>query len=304
MRSQIDKLYQLQIEQSERFSNAFASLAQSQTRKIEFNGFSYTLQLNPARIKSSTANISRPLSEENCFLCKPNMPAEQIKQDWDGEFFISVNPFPILRQHLTIISHTHRPQTIHGHTMRLLRLAEYMEEGYTVFYNSPRSGASAPFHCHFQAGLTEDLPSFCEAGQLMAKYTTAQYGDTSIIQEPTRNIVVIENPDISAAESRLREVLEQLCLIYNTSEPEANIGATISNGKYRIMIFPREKHRPMEYSYEDDRKILISPGFADMAGLIPCVLTQNYEELSADSIKSIMNQVSIPAEKIIKIKMK
>lgn len=304
MRTDIEKLFSQQMEQSERFSKAFSSLAQSQTREIEFEGFSYTLQLNPSRIKSSTANISRPLGEEDCFLCKPNMPAEQIKMDWDGEFFISVNPYPILDRHLTIISHTHRPQTIHGNTMRMLELARYAGEGITVFYNSPKSGASAPFHCHFQAGLTSCLPAFRQIESIRDKYTIREYSNAWIIKEPTRGIILIENGDIVSAERQMTEALCQISDIYNNPEPEANIGATINDGKYRIIIFPREKHRPMEYSREDDRRILVSPGFADMAGMIPCVLTNNYNEISKADITSIMNQVSIPVEKLTKVIMK
>lgn len=305
MREDIHRLFSEQMERSERFQKAFASLHNGQTRKIEFDGFSYTLQLNPARIKSSTANINKPLDEENCFLCKKNMPTDQMKRDYDGEFFLSVNPFPILNTHLTIISHDHRPQSIKGNTMRMLGLADYMEEGFTVFYNSPKSGASAPFHCHFQAGVTSCLPAFMEIESIRDKYTVKEYhGDTFLIKEPTRGIVLIETKDINKAGQRFTEVLDQLSRIYNTDEPEANIGVTKANGSYRIILFPRDKHRPEEYYREGDSKILVSPGFADMAGMIPCSLVNNYNNIAKEDIISIMNQVSIPIEKLMKIEIK
>lgn len=303
MREEIQKLYSEQMECSQRFRDAFQSLHSSKTRTIEYDGFSYTLQLNPARIKSSAADISKPLQESDCFLCKKNMPTYQLKKDYDGEFFISVNPFPILSTHLTIISHRHTPQTIKGNTRRMLMLADYMD-GMTVFYNSPKSGASAPFHCHFQAGETSCLPSFMQIETIRDKYTMRQSDGIWLIKEPTRGIILIESKSLETADSKFNQMLEQLSAIYKTDEPEANIGITKSGDNYIIIIFPRDKHRPEEYYREGDSRILISPGFADMAGMIPCVLTHNYENITRDNITSIISQVSIPTEKLMKIVLK
>lgn len=297
------KLLEEQLSTSEMFKNAYQNLGRSQTRKIEYKGFSYTLQLNPARIKSSTANIAKPLAEENCFLCKHNMPQSQLKKDYDGQFFISINPFPILSCHLTIISHAHTPQTIHGHTERILRLAQYLP-GMVVFYNSPKSGASAPFHCHFQAGPAKELPAFAEAEQLKAQYTIKHGNGTYLVKEPTRGMVIIEHEDINAADSMLRQTLLSISQIFGNPEPEANIGACFSNGIYRIIVFPREKHRPAEYYGEDDTRILVSPGFADMAGLVPVSRVIDYERISKENITSIISQVSISEQNLMRIAIK
>jgi len=295
-------LYGEQMRCGDRLATAFSNLAQSKTRKIHFPGFSYTLQLNPARIISSTANISKPLDESKCFLCKPNMPEDQIKRDYDGDFFISVNPFPILRNHLTIISHRHTPQSIHGQAIRMLRLASEMP-GMCVFYNSPKSGASAPFHCHFQAGNAEDLPVFMEFDAMRDTYAIGYSNNAWLIKEPTRGIIFLEDKDMDTAARRIENILGQISQIYGNPEPEANIGTVMSNGKYRTVVFPREKHRPDEYFGDEDTRILVSPGFADMAGLIPCSRACDYEKISAQNIISIMSQVSISAENIGKIEI-
>ncbi|MCQ2249549.1 MAG: DUF4922 domain-containing protein [Bacteroidales bacterium] len=297
------RLFQRQMESSEQFRAAFANLANSQTRKIQYQGFSYTLQLNPARIKSSTANIQKPLDEKACFLCVPNMPEYQIKENYDEQFLISVNPFPILQNHLTIISRQHTPQSIHGHSSRLMRLSSSMP-GMCVFYNSPKSGASAPFHCHFQAGEASKLPVFMEFDSLIRQYSINSANGIHIIKEPTRGIILIESADASDAAHRLQHVLEQISLTYGMEEPEANLGVVYTGDRYRIAIFPREKHRPSEYYREDDSRILVSPGFADMAGLIPCSRPCDYANITQQDITSIMNQVSISAENLGKIDIK
>lgn len=297
-----EELYSRQLEQSDTFRSAFSSLYQSSTREVQYHGFSYTLQLNPARIKSSTADISKPLGQQSCFLCRCNMPEYQIKAECDSEFFISVNPYPILPRHLTIISHKHTPQTIHGHIASMLKLAADMP-GMCVFYNSPKSGASAPFHCHLQAGLASELPAFRQIDSIRSRYAEKQAGGISLICGPTRRMAIIESPSISEAESQATNILRQLGAISGNHEPEANIGAAFWGGLFRAIIFPRQLHRPWQYFADDPQKILISPGFADMAGLIPCSRPCDYDRITHCDITSIMNQASISAENLLRIEI-
>lgn len=290
-----------QLECSPEIAAAFEKLYQSQTRTINFNGFSYILQLNPARIKSSTADISKPLNESACFLCSNNMPTYQKKVIYDDNFFISVNPYPILNRHLTIINRRHTPQTIHNYILTMLHLAFDMQD-MVVFYNSPKSGASAPFHSHFQAGLHTSLPLFVQVEEIKNLYTIQHTNDTWIVDDQTRRFVVIESPNINDAKSKAENILHQICKIYNTNEPEANIGVEYIENTYRIIILPREKHRPTEYN-RTTNPILVSPGFADMAGIIPCCLTNNFIQITPSDIQSIISQVSITKEKIESIKI-
>ena len=44
------------------------------------------------------------------------------------------------------------------------------EPDYTLFYNGPRSGASAPDHMHFQVGTRDFMPIDHEAPALLARY--------------------------------------------------------------------------------------------------------------------------------------
>ncbi|MBO7438283.1 MAG: DUF4922 domain-containing protein, partial [Bacteroidales bacterium] len=67
----------------------------------------------------------------------------------------------------------------------------------------------------------------------------------------------------------------------------------VEDGNYRIVIFPRSKHRPQEYFAEGDNHYTISPGFADMAGLIPCAIENDFNRLDKERITSIFTQVTM-----------
>lgn len=63
--------------------------------------------------------------------------------------FYFINPYPIFERHFTVPSRHHEPQCIGGRFEDLLDLT-FDFQGYTLFYNGPTCGASAPDHFHFQ----------------------------------------------------------------------------------------------------------------------------------------------------------
>jgi hypothetical protein len=112
-------------------------------------------QFNPQRRASSAAKVdAKTIAQRRCFLCPANLPREQRAVPFDGtDYLILCNPFPIFPQHFTIPHKDHLPQRIAGEPFAvMLDLARAMQDRYTVFYNGPRCGASAPDHLHFQSG--------------------------------------------------------------------------------------------------------------------------------------------------------
>lgn len=111
-------------------------------RTIDFEGFQIRIQHNPDRIQSAVAKIDeQSLKARACFLCKGNIPPEQISFDYNSALDIRVNPYPIFDRHYTVPAKQHTPQLIEGHFQDMLAIAETYPE-YTIFYNGPRSGAS------------------------------------------------------------------------------------------------------------------------------------------------------------------
>ena len=137
----------------------YAALSRVRVKTLDVDGTAFRVQCNPARIVSSAARVDeRSIRQRACFLCAANRPAEQEAiRALEGRYDILVNPFPIFPRHLTLAATDHVSQRIAPRLADLLRLAR-MLPGYTLFYNGPRCGASAPDHAHFQAGSRGFLP--------------------------------------------------------------------------------------------------------------------------------------------------
>src|SRR2546423_11596990 len=130
-----------------------AALGSVRTRSIPVDDFVLKVQFNPARLTSTAAKTdSKSIRERKCFLCAENRPPEQRGVDFGEDYLVLCNPFPIFPEHFTITHRAHRPQRIKDTFGDLLDLAAAMSPRYTVFYNGPKCGASAPDHLHFQAG--------------------------------------------------------------------------------------------------------------------------------------------------------
>ena len=126
----------------------FRALKSMKVCKVNVGGLDARIQFNPARIVSSTADISEDvISARPCFLCEANRPPEQFHLNFEGRkgrrYNIQVNPFPIFNRHLVIARKEHVPQAIWHHLPDMLDFALKYQD-YTVYYNGPRSGASAP----------------------------------------------------------------------------------------------------------------------------------------------------------------
>ena len=140
----------------------FRALRKVVTKRAVVGGLEIVVQHNPARIVSSAAKTdTESLKHRKCFLCRENRPPEQSAIDFEGrkgrKYDILLNPYPIFRNHLVIAMKEHTPQSIWRRYVDMLDLAVALP-GYTVFYNGPECGASAPDHHHFQAASRGQMP--------------------------------------------------------------------------------------------------------------------------------------------------
>ena len=143
----------------------FRALKNVKVRDLDAGGLTVKLQFNPARIISSAAKLDKAdIAKRRCFLCRDNRPAEQSMVKFEGrknkKYHILVNPYPIFPDHLVIASARHTDQSIWRRYIDMLDLARKYD-GFTFFYNGPKSGASAPDHHHFQAAPKGLIP-LCE----------------------------------------------------------------------------------------------------------------------------------------------
>lgn len=262
---------------------AFQNLSTVKSRTISSSGLK--LQFNPSRIVSTAANISKEgISNRSCFLCEETRPAEQIAYPLEDGYELLVNPFPILKEHFTVISHKHQPQSIKESLDIFLKIASALEPGYVVFYNGPRSGASAPDHLHLQIGSNDGIP-------LIDKICNNKWNSNSNIStiSPFGFPVTIVKGD---NKSDILSVIETIPVLDGEYEPRMNIIACKHQGTIYTAIIKRGKHRPNCYYSDGDDKRLVSPGTLDMCGLVITPREEDFNCLKEKEILSIYREVT------------
>jgi hypothetical protein len=111
--------------------------------------------------------------------------------------------------------------------------------------------------------------------------------------------------ELSGESSFVQSILKALPAHEDESETRFNLIIWRAGSKTKIIIIPRDKHRPDCYFAEGDQQRLISPGVVDMAGIIVTVRKEDFERITADDIKNIFAECSIDhVEEIIDQKLK
>src|SRR5579884_2529773 len=274
MRDKIAGLLEEQMRTWPLLASGTKSLRQAQTRTINLNGYRIEIRHLPHRITSTTAAVDRASVERRpCFLCAANLPPEDKGLEFNSEFTIYCNPFPILEHHLTIVHRDHRPQRIADQIANIVAVADALP-GYFVIYNGPQCGASAPDHMHFQACSSEGVPIVDDIEKAVA--------DT--IPSYSRRVIVFR-------ESRPDRLTERLSNEISNSEPEPllNLALFRKGDDLVATLFPRLKHRPaVFYSGE----LTLSPATIDLCGIVVAPVEKDFARISADDIRNIFAEVS------------
>ena len=285
-------------------SNGFESLKSVQTREFGFDGYKIKVQFNPGRIKSSSAKVDeKSIKERKCFLCLENLPSEQKGILLNEEYIILVNPFPIFPEHFTIPHVRHVPQSIKNSFIDLLEISKELSKYYTVFYNGPKCGASAPDHLHFQAGSKNFMPIDLEFQQLKNDYGNVLLKDKNLIlsaiDDGLRRFITIESHDKYLIENKFKIYFENYKNISgNNDEPTMNILSSYGqNSGWRVIIFLREKHRSSHYFAENENQILISPAAVDLGGIFITPRQKDFEILSKNIIIEVCDEITLSKEK-------
>ena len=277
----------------------YRDLTDAQTKELHVGQLTLLAQWNPARIRSTGADITKQaLQERPCFLCQKNRPKEQMSIA-SGDYELLVNPFPILPMHFTLPTRRHQPQRIQPMYGQMLALLMKHPE-LTVFYNGPRCGASAPDHAHLQAGTTGLLPLQREwqhlARQLKPIAQPAADATLAIIEDYPCPALVIRTKGKKASERLFAQLYEAMPVPEGDEEPMMNIVAWRQGDEYLSVVFPREKHRPDCYYQTGDGQLLVSPGALDMAGLLITPREEDYEKLTASQAEAILRECAISDE--------
>jgi hypothetical protein len=305
--AQAKKLLDEQVGEWKLLRDNVAALASVQTRSIDLADFTLNIQFNPARITSTAAKTdAKSIGERKCFLCGANRPPEQRGLPFGDSYLVLCNPFPIFPEHFTITHRVHRPQRIKDNFGDLLDLARAMSPRYTVFYNGPKCGASAPDHLHFQAGDRGFMTMESEYDRLKGEPIVRTGKLKAFAPNSLRPFVALESADREALGVAFDVVYRNLGNIASVpsdfDEPMMNILAWYDGGAWRVIVLPRAKHRPGFYFADGDAKILLSPASVDLGGVCIVPLEHDFQKLDRPLLEQMLREVMLPPEPFARLR--
>ncbi|MDZ7606764.1 MAG: DUF4922 domain-containing protein [Cyclobacteriaceae bacterium] len=274
----------------------YAGLKSVEERRLAFEGFDLLVQFNPKRIRSSAAKVDAlSIEARPCFLCRQNLPHEQTGIPFGDHYLILVNPFPIFNEHLTITHIHHTDQRIADKFMDMLSLAKALEY-FTVFYNGPKCGASAPDHFHFQAGNKGFMPIERDYKKGSFFHDSYEKKGVEIIvwTDYLRPVLTLSGRDPEALNGIFQSYFNILkSLQPQEPEPMINILASWQNSRWAIHLFPRKLHRPWQFFESDEKQILLSPASVDLGGVLITPRDEDFMKISMADAKDILEQVCL-----------
>lgn len=270
-------------------------LRECRRRTVKVGDMEVGVQCNPARIRSTGADISKNgIEARPCFLCKDNRPKEQMTADIAEGWEMLVNPYPIFPVHFTIASKEHVAQD--RPPLDMLTVAESLPS-LCIFFNGAHAGASAPDHMHMQAVLKSELPII----KIAESFHTAEKGgivDSADfpMKLPFRFLSAVITPD----EAGMKTLARMFATTGSGADGKPDPGLVntyfwmdTEAGLMRGIVIPRRAHRPKCYTAEVEERILVSPGAIDMAGIIITPRPEDFEKITSADVERIYREVAL-----------
>lgn len=266
----------------------YAALDNVLKKKIVLKGKTFTVLYNPARKVSTGAKLSKKdIEARPCFLCEQNRPKEQMQEEIVPGYVKLINPYPVFSPHYTIASEWHQPQSIVGcepdgtpRIVSMMRIALTMPD-MTVFYNGPKSGASAPDHMHFQAVPQSRFNPFDGEPLPLASISfTARSGMEAI----GKFRMIMESLMKRSENAGLDEPRVNVFMRAIPQEMQFYDGPGV-----QVLIVPRRAHRPGFYG-EGEGQMLLSPGAIDVGGTIITVRKEDFDNISPEILARLLSQ--------------
>jgi len=299
------RLSEIQKGQWPMLNAGFKSLDTVKSKSFQFDGYKIKAQFNAGRMTSTSAKVDpKSISERKCFLCVENLPAEQKGILYNDNYIILCNPFPIFPTHFTLTHKEHTPQRIIDTFADMLDLSKDLSKHYSVIYNGPRCGASAPDHLHFQAGNKLFMTIDDEFHQIKNEYGKVIYEDDDlsfyVIDDGLRKFVSIESLDKELVVNAFNKFYKTYSELMNEEqEPMINFVSFYEEEYgWRVIIFLRAKHRPAVFFAEDESKMLVSPAAIDLGGVCVFPREEDFNRITKEMIADIFREVFVDAERL------
>ena len=291
-------LLHIQINEWDKLDDGYKNLSSIKTKSFLFDGFKVNIQYNAGRIYSTSAKVDvDSIRNRSCFLCGNNLPEEQKGIELLENYLLLCNPYPVFPEHFTIVTENHKPQEISTSFSDFIMLSKLLSDKYTIIYNGPQCGASAPDHLHFQAGTKYFMPIENDFNSIKN-----EFGDIIIDSEELtitttddglRRFISLESNDdkiLLKAFTDFYDIYSELNS--NNDEPMMNLICNFDEEYgWRVIIFLRSKHRPSHYYLEGENRIMLSPAAIDLGGVCITPVEKDFEKINKKIIKEIFNEV-------------
>jgi len=306
--SRMKALYDQQKRIWARLRRGHEDMRKAQIRRIELENQWVLCLHSPHRIESVSARVDvHSIANRPCFLCPQNLYDQEKGLPYGDDYAILCNVSPIFDFHLVITHRDHVPQQIEGHLDDALRLVQDLSPQFVLIYNGPRCGASAPDHLHFQAFPRGNLPLEDQIwGDHPSQIPGIVTGREGILMAAphgfSRRFLTFDSDHRGALSFWFHRTLETLAKTTGmTGEPMINLVMAYHEGQWRMILFPRERHRPRCYHNRGDRQLLISPGAIDMAGVFVIPRENDYHRIDARILRGIYEEVTLSEDRFSRL---
>ncbi len=297
LNKQVEQLFDQQISEWPLLQSNIEALKSIERRHISFNDFGFEVQHNPARERSTCADTRKTAIEiRPCFLCINNLPPQQKGILLLDRYLLLANPYPIFENHLTISDIEHTPQNIGKRLGDMLQITRQLES-YTVFYNGPACGASAPDHFHFQACPFGAMPIDNELITLGQSFVKETFKNEKIviskIDNYLRTVFVFESDDSKEIIAQAEKLIETLPFHAESGEPMFNLMCNYQKEKYRLLLFPRIAQRPQCFYKTGSEQLVVSVASVELGGIIVTPRHVDYLKITKDDLVKIFEEVTL-----------
>ena len=298
----LEAYYPWQVERWPRLRDSLALLDGVLVRDIPLGERPLRLQYNPGREASATAKVAdHEIRARPCFLCPHHLPPEEVGLPFGEQLIWLANPAPVVPLHFTIVHREHRRQELLPVLSEALEMARGTAGRLEIFYNGPRSGASAPDHLHLQGIASGRLPDVAWVGSRLTRgempgcLLGARPGLQAYANRDADRLLLVFHGEPRAVEHGLRlalDVQEELGR-YDGWEPPLNLVLTSDGESVTALLYPRGAHRPACFFAEDPDRRIVSPGAVDVAGLAITPRRSDFEALDVAAMQAIFSECSL-----------